>query len=206
MKRIVICMSIVLCTNFVFAAEKSGCSSCAKAAKTKNSSAFTDESGQADNGTLKASKKLRKWNIESQSDNVSAAIDVYKKRSNPKYTKKAWIVNRRDGTKSVLVEYTTDKKNDTIVFSPDESFAYYLGLSANGESIVYGVNLSSNQQFEIGYGSTFDTLTCPDKTNYVIVQDSSGKKIYHVYDALGTKINSINQIRGIESVNRYVCY
>ena len=69
---------------------------------------------------------------------------------------------------------------------------YYLGLTPAGGNIIYGVNLLSDKKFTLGAGEDFRTVNCPDKNNYVVLQQQDGQRtVYQVYTSTGKRMKDL---------------
>lgn len=148
---------------------------------------------------------LKKWIVEESSDPVKHALEVYKKKSEPQYTRRIWATGRADGKKRLLVEYISGTENDKVIFSPDEDFMYYLGLAPGGQNIVYGINLLSNKKFSLGAGNNFQSVNCPDKQSYIVVQSGGQGAIYQVYSVAGQRMKTLTNLQSPMDIEKELC-
>ena len=154
-----------------------------------------------------ANYHLKKWNVKEELNPVQEALQVYSKKSTPVYDKKIWIVDKRDGTKGIYVEYKTNNERDRIVFSPSEDHVFYLGLSPLADtSVLYGRNLLTQERFSLNNTDDFDLLNCPNKKSYVVVIEDGKVKTYHIYSLGGEKVDTISGVPSQRDLERYVCY
>lgn len=148
---------------------------------------------------------LKKWTVEESADPVKRALNVYKKKSEPQYTRRIWITGKTDGKKRLIAEYTARSGNDKVIFSPDEDFMYYLGAAPGGGSIVYGINLLSNKKFSLGAGNNFQAVNCPDKTSYVVVRPDGQGEVYQVYTAAGKRMDTLTGLHSPVDIEKNLC-
>lgn len=146
---------------------------------------------------------LNRWKVEENTDPVNRALGVYKKRSESKYNKRVWITDKNNGQKRMIVQYTPRDVDDKIVFSSDENYMYYLGVTPAGTSIVYGINLLSNQEFSVASGQNFNVLNCPDKTTYIVVEDGQ-TKAYQVFSMTGERMQTLTNTQPID-IEKSLC-
>ena len=148
---------------------------------------------------------LKKWVVEENTDPVKHALEVYKKKSEPSYTRRIWLTGKLDGKKRLIVEYVPTGNNDKVIFSPNEDFMYYLGLTPGGQSTVYGINLLSNKKFSLGSGENFRTVNCPDKKSYVVVQPGGQGTIYQVYTIAGERMKTLTDLKNPLDIEKNLC-
>ena len=92
----------------------------------------------------------KKWKVDTETDPVQEALKVFKSKEEPSYKQRVWITSKSDGTEKIYVEYRSKDKEPGLIFSPNEDYAYYWGLSDEGVSIVYGIDLSDESSFSFG--------------------------------------------------------
>ena len=148
---------------------------------------------------------LKRWVVEENTDPVKHALEVYKKKSEPRYTRRIWLTGKTDGKKRLIVEYSARGDGDKVIFSANEDFMYYLGLAPGGQSIVYGVNLLSNKKFSLGSGENFRTVNCPDKKSYVVVQPDGQGTIYQVYTIAGERMKTLTDLKSPLDIEKNLC-
>jgi len=148
---------------------------------------------------------LKKWHVKEEDSPIQKALNVYKKRDKPSYLKKLWVVDKNDGTNSFVLEYQYGG-NDEIIFSPTEDFLYYIGLSAAGQDIIYGLNLSNRKQFVIQQGSDFDVISCANEEHYVVVHELGTNESHIIYQTDGKQVNSLNGAMNIDEIKKQVCF
>ena len=149
--------------------------------------------------------KLKKWDIRKESDVVDEALKVYKKKQDPVYSQKIWISAKDDGTQKILVEYKSLQEDSRIIFSPDEDYMYYIGLSEADESVVYGMNLSSQESFVFNAADDFQLMECGGRGNYfVLLKDNEDARVI-VYDSEGTQDNILNYTGDLLDLNELIC-
>ena len=148
---------------------------------------------------------LKRWVVEKDTDPVARALEVYKKRSEPRHNRRIWLTGKTDGKKRLIVEDAALGENDKIIFSPDENYMYYLGLAPGGQSIVYGVNLASNEKFSLGSGEDFQAVNCPDKESYVVVQPDGQGTIYQVYTTNGERMETLTDLTSPLDLEKNLC-
>jgi hypothetical protein len=149
---------------------------------------------------------LKRWVVEENTDPVNRALEVYKKKSKPGYTRRIWLTGKADGKKRLIAEYVSLGGGDKVVFSPNEDFMYYLGLTPGGQSMVYGVNLLSNKKFSLGSGDGFQAVNCPDKTSYVVVQPDGQSTIYQVYTSAGEPLEALTDLESPLDIEKNLCH
>lgn len=141
---------------------------------------------------------LKQWVVEENTDPVQHALEVYKKKSEPGYNKSIWITNRNTGQKHLIAQYAAANAGNTIVFSGDEKFMYYLGVAPGGQNMIYGVDLSSDKKFSFGAGNSFSTVNCPNKKSFVVIQEGKEKSVYQVYTTSGKKTQTLNDVQPVD--------
>ena len=148
---------------------------------------------------------LKQWIVEEKADPVKHALEVYKKKSESRYTRRVWLTGKVDGKKHLVAEFASRGNDDKILFSPDENFMYYLGLTPSGENMVYGVNLSSNKKFSLGSGENFRTVNCPDKNSYIVVQSDGKSTVYQVYTTSGERKTILTDLKSPLDIEKKLC-
>ncbi len=152
--------------------------------------------------------RIEKWKVYQEDVSVNKALHVFKSKSAGNYDKKVWIADNQDGSKRVLLKYATSDSGETVVFSPDDDFAFYVGSSGSGETEVFGVNLLSGSEFAVGSGDDFNIVACPAGETYVVIKGNSGKPGYSIYTIKDQEADAINTeyTGSIDDIKRYVCY
>ncbi len=148
---------------------------------------------------------LKRWVVEEHADPVKRALEVYKKKSQPRHTRRVWLTDRTDGKKRLVVEYAAHGSGGNILFSPDEYFMYYPGIALSGQNVIYGVNLLSNQRFSLGPGEDVSTVNCPDKKSYVVVQSNEQGAAYQVYTVAGKRMESFTDLKSPGDIEQNLC-
>jgi len=136
---------------------------------------------------------LKDWDVVEAPDKVQEALKVYKDKSQPLYTHRYWIVDKNDGNRKMIVEYTSRDQKERIYFTPDEDYAFYLNLLPAGTSVVTGMNLTTGKLFTVAHSGFLTLCTCPPDQTYVIVKDSHSDDIgrYVIYTKTGLFIKKI---------------
>ncbi|MCR4336808.1 MAG: hypothetical protein NUV91_03280 [Candidatus Omnitrophica bacterium] len=148
---------------------------------------------------------LNHWTVEENVDPVEHALEVYKNKSRPSYRKHVWLTDKRNGTKHMIAEYSPHGTADKIIFSPDENFMYYLGVTPGGQNIIYGINLSSQEKFSLGAGEDFKMVNCPDKKSYIALQAGQERPVYNIYTVAGEKINILTDLSTPIDLEKALC-
>jgi hypothetical protein len=149
---------------------------------------------------------LKKWDIATEVDPVQEALKVYKKKGEPLYQKRVWIIDKGNGTKNLLVEYVSSSSDSQVVFSPEEDFMYFLRTDDTGQNLIYGLELNTRRQFHIGTGKNFNLLTCPNRMSYVILeQDEQGLK-HFIYQLTGEQKRVLHGAMTQDEIKKQVCY
>jgi len=149
--------------------------------------------------------RLKQWKVVEELSHVKEALLLYKSKKVPIYNKKIWFVNKGDEQQTVIVEYSTQKKNDRLIFSPDENTVFYLGISSSGDNAVYGLNLLTNEKLEIAQADHFQIETCPNKESFIVVQQEDGQREVVVYTLNGTKTKSFNSMQSLKGIAEFIC-
>ena len=102
--------------------------------------------------------KSKKWNVKKESGLLAEALSVYKEKQAPVYSQKVWISEKKDGEQSILIEYNSLQENSRIIFSPDDNYMYYIGLSDSGESTIYGIKLADQEEFVFNASDDFQLI------------------------------------------------
>jgi hypothetical protein len=143
--------------------------------------------------------------VEEDADPVRKALDVFKKRSKPKYKKRIWVTDKRNGERRMIVEYSSENVKDKIIFSQDENVMYYFGLTPGGTNFVYGIDLLSGDKHSFGRGDDFMTVDCPDRTSYFVVQTGKARTVYHVYTSSGKKTRTFTDLKSPLDIEKNLC-
>lgn len=149
--------------------------------------------------------QLKRWTVEEKTDPVKQALEVYKAKAEPRYHKRIWITDRKDGKRRVSIEYVAREGGEKVLFSPDEDFMYYLGITPAGQNMVYGVNLLSNAKFPLGTADNFNTVNCPGQKNYIVVQKGKERTVYHVYTQDGHSLRNLTNIQSPADLEKNLC-
>jgi len=149
---------------------------------------------------------LKKWIVYEKADPVKEAIKVYKNKAETSRVREVWIVDRDGKIKSVVLEYEYNEGKDKLVFSSDEDFVYYFGLSDHGGNVIYGVNLLDGKEFLVASNAVeFDVTTCPDDKSYVIVQVEGEVLNYYVYTLNGNNLDAATYSGTLAAFSKDVC-
>lgn len=149
--------------------------------------------------------ELKRLNVRKESEVVEEALQVYKEKQAPVYSQKIWISQKDDGSQSILIEYKSLKEDSRVIFSPDEEFLYYIGLSALGENVVYGFNISAKEDLVFGAADDFQLKECPGSSDYfVLLKDNEDPRII-VYDAQGSKEDILYYTGDLTDINELIC-
>jgi len=201
-------LTFILCltfASFVFAEQDAACPVGAKISAEQSKTQQAVNIPQA----KYSSYDLDKWDVKTESSSVEEALDVFRRKAEPRYKQKIWIVDKNNSEKTIFVEYTTnDEAQQGILFSSGEDFVFYTGLSPAGASVVYGMNLVSNEEFIVDSGVDFSVFTCPNNnSNYVIIQqDAQGKINYSVYNLNREKIDVLTEGVNLDNLAEHICY
>ena len=151
---------------------------------------------------------LKKWRVSDKPDSVSEALSVFKKKGQALHTEKFWIINKKDGSQKIVVEYSTFDKQSPMIFSPDEDYVYYKTVSDFGETMIFGINLDTNNKFLVGDSNDFYITTCPDNESYIsLLNDEIGQeRSYVIYKLDGTWVNILNEDISFHNLEEYICY
>ena len=155
-----------------------------------------------------ATYDLNKWQVKTESGAVEDALAVFKRKGQPRYKQKVWIIDKNDNTKTYLVEYSTnDASQKKILFSPNEDFMFYLGLSPAGASVIYGMNLSTQEEFIVDSGVDFSIFSCPNNTtSYVVIEQNGAQQArYHIYNFNRQKIDVLQEGVSLDNMASYIC-
>lgn len=155
-----------------------------------------------------SSYNLKKWGIKEKLDPVAEALKIFKKKDEAFYNKKIYIFEKSSGKEQMLIEYIVDKNNDKVIFSPNEDFMFYIGLTDTGESIVYGVNLFSEQKFEVDSGNNLAMANCWSNKSYIIIKDNVSEDdiIYYIYNLKGKRLGVLSKSMIVGDLDDYICY
>ena len=93
-----------------------------------------------------------------------------------------------------------------MIFSADENFLLFFDATPEGESVITGMNLLSQERFVLGQGKDFNFFSCPDRRQYVIVQSPGGQKEYYVYDLQKNRSVPLDSSASPEDLNKRICY
>jgi hypothetical protein len=151
---------------------------------------------------------LKRWCIQTEDSPLDEAIKVFKNKAQPKYKRTILLINKKDNTQSVLIEYIPNQREDKVVFSPDENFMYFLDASSPETNIIYGINLTTNERFVVSSGVDFDILTCPsNKNSYIVVKkDAANQMLYYVYNLDRQQEKILTGAVSLEDIAKYICY
>ncbi|MBU0468853.1 MAG: hypothetical protein KKD07_01035 [Candidatus Omnitrophica bacterium] len=149
--------------------------------------------------------KLKKWDIRKESDVVGEALKVYKKKQDPVYSQKIWISEKEDGTQKILVEYKSSQEDSRIIFSPDEDYMYYIGLSDTGESMIYGMKLSGQESFVFDAADDFQLMECPGSGNYFVLLKNNEDPRVMVYDSEGDQEDVLHYTGDLMDLDELIC-
>lgn len=155
-----------------------------------------------------SSYNLKKWGIKEKLDPVAEALKIFKRKDKTFYNKKIYIFEKSSGKEQMVIEYIVDKNNDKVIFSPNEDFMFYIGLTDTGESIVYGINLFSEQKFEVDSGNNLAMANCWSNKSYIIIKDnvSEDDVIYYIYNLKGKRLGVLSKSMIVGDLDDYICY
>ena len=147
---------------------------------------------------------VAKWEVKEMADPVQEALNIYKKKGEDIYTRRIFIVDKASGGKNIYVEYIS-KKDDRLIFSPNEDFVYYIGLSPSGVSMAYGLNLVTNKTFILDEAESLNLAKCQDERSYVVVNKDGDNETYYIYELGGKMVNSLNYTGSNADISKMVC-
>lgn len=155
-----------------------------------------------------SSYNLKKWGVKEKLDPVAEALKVFKRKKETFYNKKIYIFEKISGKEQIVIEYIVDKSNDKVIFSPNEDFMFYIGLSDTGESIVYGINLFSEQKFKVDSGNNLAIANCWSNKSYIIIKDNVSEDdiIYYIYNLKGKRLGVLSKSMIVGDLDDYICY
>jgi len=180
----------------VFAAE-----AVSAALKQTSNKAETGYSSQAEGQSLK------KWQLKEEDEKVQKALDVFKNKGKSLRNKKVWIIDKQNGEKKILIEYSQSGKGSGLVFTPEEDFVIYTRSDSEGSSVVYWKDLSSGSQYSVSNAAGFNFVECSKNKRYVVIEkDLQGKKSYYLYDLKGQKVRDLTAPFTAEDMKKAVCY
>jgi len=149
---------------------------------------------------------LKKWDVKEEINVASEALDVYEAKGDVQYKKKVWIINRSDDTESIFVEYWASSGSDRIIFSQDEEMAYYIGITEDGLSVIFGIDLSSGAQYEITQASSFDIVNCDNTISYIMTQRGDQSTVRYIYNLSGELDTTLRGALTSADIQKLVCY
>ena len=204
MKKIIVFVSFLVFVSPVFAQESS--------VHLENGKMIVQTEGETsvldyDREQKYAPSSLNKWEVKRESSVIKEALDVYNRKSASLYSEKLSIINKEDGTQQVYVEYQSRDGNENIVFTDDENFGFYLGLSDEGTSMVYGINILDQQTKAITEADDFSMTTCPNtEMNYIVVEKDGSEDTFLIYNVNGNLQKEISYTGSIDDLNDVICY
>jgi len=134
---------------------------------------------------------LDRWIVQ-EDETVKQALEVYKRKAQPRYEKRIWIIDKRDEAR----RYPLDLRGK-LSFSPNEDFVFWVGNSWLNNPMVYGIDLFGGRKFSIADSDNFDLLRCNNQKTYVVIEKEKGDSTYYyVYDLDGQKKGTFQ--KGIE--------
>ena len=85
---------------------------------------------------------------------------------------------------------------------------FYIGLSDTGESIVYGINLFSEQKFKVDSGNNLAIANCWSNKSYIIIKDNVSEDdiIYYIYNLKGKRLGVLSKSMIVGDLDDYICY
>ncbi len=162
----------------------------------------------APSNTYSPYSHLKKWKVTKSPDSVNEALKVFDKKGEGPTEEKYWIINDETGAR-IVVEYNTYDPYSQMQFSPNEDFVYYKSTSDLGGSLIYGINLQTQNQFTVGNSNDFGIVSCPNKKSYISLMNENGQeKVFSVYNLDGTKVNDYNldDNANFGNLENYICY
>jgi len=147
---------------------------------------------------------LNNWSVKEEADLVEEAIRVYKRKGRPRYRKKVSIINRLNGDENIIVKYTPRKRNDRVIFSPDENFMYYIALSNRGDDVVYGLNLLTKKKFVVDSADDFVIVNCDGECSYIVTNKNTD--MHYVYTLEGAMTDAFRYGGNLRDVSDVICH
>ena len=181
-------------------------------AQSVKSTASASAPAASPNQKNRAVYETNNWLVREEIDEVEKvndALKVFQSRKVPVYNRKVWIYNKIIDKNDVFMDFITNDFNKDITFSPNEDFVYYIAYTPEGQSNLYGLNLTTEKSFLINPAQEFSLQTCKGKNNFVVVSEKIGDHTYnsyHIFNLEGQKVNFIEKINKIEDLENVVCY
>jgi len=108
---------------------------------------------------------------------------------------------------TLIIGKSYSSEDNTLLFSPDGSKAFYMGLNSQGMNMVYGVNLSTSKTYSFGGATSFGLADCPKKGTYMAVhKDGDLSNSYAIYDLEGNSIDTVTYTGSINDISDVICY
>jgi len=146
----------------------------------------------------------QKWTVHSQTTILNEALQTYRDKQAPLYEKNIWIVDEADGNHTIHVDYITKNKDETMIFSPDGEYAYYLETK-DGKDTIYGLNLSNQETFFISIASEYQIITCTNNKSYLAVNQGTDSNIFVIYDLSGNEKKTLENAQGFSGIQHNFC-
>ncbi len=147
----------------------------------------------------------KNWSVESQTKKVDEALEVYMEKDTPLYEKNVIITEDADGSQKIHVDYITKNEDETLIFSPDGNYAYYLAAAEDGKNKIYGINLNNNKTFFISTASDYQLITCTNDRTYLAVNSGADSNVFMIYDLSGTRMGSVESTGGFSGIENNFC-
>ncbi|MBN2483994.1 MAG: hypothetical protein JXD21_07340 [Candidatus Omnitrophica bacterium] len=148
----------------------------------------------------------KSWSVQSDTKKVDEALGVYMEKGTPLYEKNVIITDEADGTQTIHVDYITKNENETMLFSPDGNYAYYLTTAEDGKNSIYGINLLTNKTFFISTASDYRLITCTNDRTYLALRAGINSTLFMIYDLSGTKMGSVESTDGFSGIQNDFCF
>ncbi len=151
--------------------------------------------------------RSKHYKIKEETDAVSQALKVFKKKGEPSslYKKKIWLYDVLEGGSKSYISFTTNEQNAGIVLSPEEDFVYYLEITPDGQRRITGINMGTQEEFFLDTPGSFYIETCVQSSiSYVIVTDEA--EVYHVYNLSGESVTLPDTITDIDDLKDIICH
>jgi len=153
------------------------------------------------------SAHLEKWNLIDENKKISKALKVFKSKKSIPHSKNFILTNKDNNLEKIYIQYSTFDNDSNLVFSPDEDFVYYQNISDQGDSMIYGIKLETQETFSLGSADSFELTNCPNNNIYVILHNGThDKKMYSVFDLSGKKVKIFEENMNFENINEKICY
>lgn len=165
---------------------------------------------ESESGQAKKEYRTKRYTVKEETDIVEHALNVFRKKgqSSSLYKKKVWIYATPEEDNTSYLSFITNDQNESIVFSPDEDFVYYVEISPDGRRRLKGIKVGSEEAFFVDAAvESFFIETCEDQeTSYLVVLDGSEVEGYDVYDLQGRLIVLPDMPADVNYLKEFICY